>query len=81
VTSPATEEILERLRAGGGRVTATRRAIVSALVDRAGVHVNAEGSRGRGGLTRALLGSVSDYIVRNAPCPVVVTGDVDGASE
>jgi nucleotide-binding universal stress UspA family protein len=32
------------------------------------------GTRGRGGLKRAFLGSVSDYVVRNAPCPVVVTG-------
>jgi nucleotide-binding universal stress UspA family protein len=31
------------------------------------------GSRGRSGLTRALLGSVSDYVVRNAPCSVIVT--------
>ncbi len=31
------------------------------------------GTRGRGGIKRALLGSVSDYVVRNAPCPVVVT--------
>lgn len=31
------------------------------------------GSRGRGGLKRALLGSVSDQIVRNAPCSVIVT--------
>ena len=31
------------------------------------------GSRGRGGIKKALLGSVSDYVVRNAPCPVVVT--------
>jgi nucleotide-binding universal stress UspA family protein len=31
------------------------------------------GSRGRGGIRRALLGSVSDYVVRNAPCSVVVT--------
>ena len=33
------------------------------------------GSRGRGRLKRALLGSVSDYVVRNAPCPVVVVGE------
>jgi nucleotide-binding universal stress UspA family protein len=32
------------------------------------------GSRGRGGLKRAVLGSVSDHVVRNAPCPVIVTG-------
>ena len=32
------------------------------------------GSRGRGGVKRALLGSVSDHVVRNAPCPVVISG-------
>jgi nucleotide-binding universal stress UspA family protein len=31
------------------------------------------GSRGRGRVKRALLGSVSDHIVRNAPCSVIVT--------
>jgi len=31
------------------------------------------GSRGRGGIRRALMGSVSDYVVRNAPCSVIVT--------
>jgi nucleotide-binding universal stress UspA family protein len=29
------------------------------------------GTRGRGGLRRAVLGSVSDHVVRNALCPVV----------
>ena len=35
------------------------------------------GTRGRGGIKRALLGSVSDYVVRNAPCPVVVVNPTE----
>ena len=43
------------------------------------------GSRGRGGLKRAILGSVSDHVVRHAPCPVIITGpeadpDIDATS-
>ncbi len=30
------------------------------------------GSRGRGAIKRALMGSVSSHIVHNAPCPVLV---------
>jgi nucleotide-binding universal stress UspA family protein len=30
------------------------------------------GSHGRGAMGRLLIGSVSDYVVRNAPCPVLV---------
>lgn len=33
------------------------------------------GSRGRSGWRRAVLGSVSDYVVRNAPCAVIVSRD------
>ena len=32
------------------------------------------GTSGRGGIRRAFLGSVSDHVVRNAPCPVLTTG-------
>lgn len=38
-----------------------------------GASVLVAGSHGRGGLKRALLGSVSDHLVRHAPCPVVIT--------
>ena len=32
------------------------------------------GSAGRGGIKRAVLGSVSDHVVRHAGCPVIVAG-------
>jgi nucleotide-binding universal stress UspA family protein len=32
------------------------------------------GTRGLGGIRRAVLGSVSDHVVRNAPCPVLTIG-------
>jgi nucleotide-binding universal stress UspA family protein len=41
-----------------------------------GADVVVVGSRGHGAIRRALLGSVSTYVVHNAPCPVlVVRGD------
>ena len=42
-----------------------------------GATVIVAGSRGRGGLKRAVLGSVSDHLVRNAPCPVLVSSAGD----
>ena len=43
------------------------------LAETLGAGVMVIGTRGRGGLRRAVLGSVSDHVVRNAPCPVVIT--------
>jgi nucleotide-binding universal stress UspA family protein len=30
------------------------------------------GTHGRGGMSRLLMGSVAEHVVRNAPCPVLV---------
>ncbi len=46
-----------------------------------GVEMIVIGSHGRRGVERALLGSVSDHVVRHAPCPVlVVRSDVERPS-
>jgi nucleotide-binding universal stress UspA family protein len=50
---------------------------VCSLAEEIGAAAIVLGSRGRGGMKRALLGSVSDFVVRNAPCPVVVTSTPD----
>jgi nucleotide-binding universal stress UspA family protein len=42
------------------------------LADEIGADVIVVGSRGRGAIKRALLGSVSTHITNNAPCPVMV---------
>ena len=47
------------------------RAIVGFAED-AGVGLIVMGSRGRGGIRRALMGSVSDSVVRHTHCPVLV---------
>ena len=49
------------------------RALCDVAAER-GATVIVAGTRGRGGLKRAVLGSVSDHLVRNAPCPVLVSG-------
>ena len=48
--------------------------VVCDLAREVGAAAIVMGSRGRGGVRRALLGSVSDHVVRNAPCPVVISG-------
>lgn len=42
------------------------------LAEEVGADVIVVGSRGRGAIKRALLGSVSTHVINNAPCPVVV---------
>jgi nucleotide-binding universal stress UspA family protein len=42
------------------------------LAEEVGAGLIVTGSRGRGGVRRALMGSVSDSVVRHAHCPVLV---------
>jgi len=46
---------------------------IVAAAEEIGADVIVIGSRGRGAIKRALLGSVSSHVVHNASCPVVVT--------
>jgi len=48
-------------------------AAICDLASELGARAVVLGTRGRGGLSRAVLGSVSAYVVRHAPCTVVVT--------
>jgi nucleotide-binding universal stress UspA family protein len=45
---------------------------IVALAEEIGAGLMVMGSRGRGGMRRALMGSVSDAVVRHAHCPVLV---------
>jgi nucleotide-binding universal stress UspA family protein len=70
------EDAAARLKVGTPEIHVLRGTPGPALCALA-AHIQARaivmGSRGRGGITRAVLGSVSDYVVRNAPCPVVIS--------
>jgi len=45
---------------------------IVALAEELGAGLIVMGSRGRGGIRRALMGSVSDSVVRHAHCPALV---------
>lgn len=45
---------------------------IVALAEKVGAGLIVVGSRGLGGVSRALIGSVSDSVVRHAHCPVLV---------
>ena len=69
---------IQRINAVGGTVAGAHLrmgkpdAEIVALSEEIGAGLIVMGSRGRGGLRRALMGSVSDSVVRHAHCPVLV---------
>ena len=69
---------VERVKAAGGRVVEAHLSMGSPdaeivkLADDIGAGLIVMGSRGLGGIRRALIGSVSDSVVRRAHCPVLV---------
>jgi nucleotide-binding universal stress UspA family protein len=69
---------VQQVRAVGGTVAqahlrmGTPDAEVVELAEELGVGLVVVGSRGLGGIRRALMGTVSDSVVRHAHCPVLV---------
>jgi nucleotide-binding universal stress UspA family protein len=78
------EEQVEKVEQAGGRVARKHLKIADPMGERhraqqillvaeeIGAGLIVMGSRGRGGVRRALMGSVSDSVVRHAHCPVLV---------
>ena len=68
----------EKVRAVGGKVAQAHLSMgkadheIVALAEEIGAGLIVIGSRGRGGIRRALMGSVSASVVRHAHCPVLV---------
>jgi nucleotide-binding universal stress UspA family protein len=67
-----------RVKAAGGTVAGTHLRMgqvaleIVALAEELGAGLIVMGCRGLGGVRRALMGSVSDSVVRHAHCPVLV---------
>ncbi|HSL00603.1 MAG TPA: universal stress protein [Rubrobacteraceae bacterium] len=73
------EEQVRKIEAAGGTVTVAhlkmgerRDEAIVHLAEEIGAGLIVMGSRGFGGLKRALLGNVADSVVRHAHCPVMV---------
>jgi nucleotide-binding universal stress UspA family protein len=78
------DEQIQKIKRDGGEVAQKHLKIVDPVAERHRAHqilrvaeeigagIIVMGSRGRGGVRRALIGSVSDSVVRHAHCPVIV---------
>ena len=72
------DELVGRLEASGGAVGGAHFRVGSpateivAQAEETGAGLVVLGSRGLGAMSRALMGSVSDSVVRHAPCPTLV---------
>jgi nucleotide-binding universal stress UspA family protein len=72
------DEQLQRVRESGGEVAEAHTRLgrpdaeIVGLADELGAGLIVLGSRGLGPLRRALMGSISDSVVRHAHCPVLV---------
>ena len=79
------DDQVERIEAEGGRVTQSYLRLgrpgerivtvaeqIVSLAEEIEAGLIVVGSRGLGGIRRALMGSVSDSVVRHAHCPVLV---------
>jgi nucleotide-binding universal stress UspA family protein len=72
------DEQVQRVREAGGEVTGAHARLgrpdaeIVGLAEELGVGLIVLGSRGLGFMRRALMGSVSDSVVRHAHCPVMV---------
>jgi nucleotide-binding universal stress UspA family protein len=79
------DEQVKKVEDAGGTVAGTHlreeqpAEEIVALADELGADLIVVGSRGRGRIRRALAGSVSDWVVRHAPCPVLVVRSRKGA--
>jgi nucleotide-binding universal stress UspA family protein len=72
------DEQVERIRSAGGTVAEAHLRLgrpddqIVWVAEELGAGVIVMGSRGHGGVRRALMGSVSDSVIRHAHCPVLV---------
>ena len=81
------DEQVRRIEEAGGEVAVAhlkmdgrRDEAIVHLAEDIGAGMIVVGSRGYGGMKRALLGNVADSVVRHAHCPVLVVRPTEGVS-